>query len=149
LFATQQKKANKIINGSSASHQITALKDEGGTINTDPEKVKELAHTFFQQQANPVNGRKDGKYLPNDVARQYPWDAHNLDKFQLESKTTDPRYKAISILDLMSEKTRFLTKVRYLSKGKAPGKDDVPNEVLKISQTTSLMLSTPCSSSCT
>jgi hypothetical protein len=44
-------------NGSSTSHQITALKDEGGTINTDPEKVKELAHTFFQRQANPVNGK--------------------------------------------------------------------------------------------
>jgi len=93
--------------------------------------VKQLTHTFFQQQAYPVNGTKDDKFLPDDVARHYPWDAHNLDKFKLESKTTDPRYKAISILDLMSENTRFLTKVRYLSKGKAPGKDDIPNEVLK------------------
>lgn len=26
---------------------------------------------------------------------------------------------------------RFLAKVRFLSRGRAPGKDDVPNEVLK------------------
>jgi hypothetical protein len=94
--------------------------------------VKQLAHEFFQKQADPVNGKKDGKFLPRDVTRHYPWTTHNLDNYRLESKITDPNYTAISILSLLSEKTRFLAKVRYLSRGKAPGKDDVPNEVLNL-----------------
>ena len=131
LFATKQKTANKIIKGSSASQQITALRNHEGEIVTDANKLPGVTHKHFQDQANPIQGRgKNGKFLPQDVKRGYPWE-RGVDNFTLESRTKDPNYKAISILDLMSQKSTFLKKVRCLSKGKAPGKDDVPNEVLK------------------
>jgi hypothetical protein len=94
--------------------------------------MKAIAHKFFQDQANPIDGKKDGEYLPGSVAREYPWQVvDRLDEFRLESRTTDNRYGAISILDLMSQKTRFHNKIRRSARGKTPGKDDIPNELLR------------------
>lgn len=66
-YMTNQKKINKQILGKTNSHQITALKESlTNDIITDPNKLKQLTHNYFQNQATPADGNeKTGRFLPS------------------------------------------------------------------------------------
>ena len=128
-FATNQKAANKIINGSANTAEITALKDGSGKVNQSPEQVQRLTYEYFQKQAEPLQG-KTGFYK-NINASSFPWTEENHDGYKLETKVGQSGYGQINILDLVMDPARFSRHVSRLSNNKAPGMDGIANELLK------------------
>ena len=67
LFATKQKQANKIISGASSNSQILALRNDLGEVVSDPKAVTDTVNAYFRDLAKPINGEKNGKYMPADT----------------------------------------------------------------------------------
>jgi len=57
--------------------------DENQEVTTDPEEIKHVVFIYFQQQARPPSGQKNGLYLPGESGRDVPWNKV-LVPFQLE-----------------------------------------------------------------
>ena len=77
------------------------------------------------------NGEKTGKYTLTDAPRQYPW-IKEKEGFKLKSEATNigPGMR-LSMLPMIQDKARYRSLVRSLSRGKAPGKDGITNELLR------------------
>ena len=101
----------------------------------DPDKSTEYAHETFQQQARPAGERtKTRKYLPEEVKRDYPWEAgaySNIDPYNLETKVGQPEYGHFSLLDHMRDPSLYHQQVNKLPNRKSTGPDGIPNELLK------------------
>ena len=128
-FATNQKAANKVINGNHGKAEVSALKDGDGNVVHDPKRVQQITFDYFRQQAQSAHP-KTGAYKDATEA-SFPWSDQQLDGYKIETKVGQDGYGRLSILDLLEDKTRFARHVSRLSNNKAPGIDGVANELLK------------------
>ena len=134
LLSTKPKAGHKIINNPTHTrHDINAVRDSStGQILQDTKDVLEHTFDYFAKQATPVTGPKTGLFLPKDSPRKYPWgDTPKLDEYTLESKVGDPAYGAMDLQGMMRDRSTYQRTVRGLAKGKAPGPDELPNELLQ------------------
>lgn len=74
---------------------------------------------------------KTGKYLPYETPRNYPWT--NSREFRQYSRLLDGAAPAQRewLHEAIDDETVFDTCLKTLARGKAPGPDKVPNEVLQ------------------
>ncbi|KAK9785680.1 hypothetical protein WJX73_006043 [Symbiochloris irregularis] len=129
MYATNQKGANKIINGIAKSTEITALKDGAGKVVHDAQLVRKLAHEYYQKQATPVATMTEQHESSDHFG--FEWEDEKLDGFKIETKVGKPGYGTLSIFNLMKDKARFDRHLGRLSNNKAPGPDQVANELIK------------------
>ena len=92
-------------------------------------------HKFFQTMANPTctNG-KTGAFMPTEVPREYPWQCgpdKGMDEFDLETKVGSTGDKNLLVEEHIRDHSLFQEIVRHLSNNRAPGPDEVNNELLK------------------
>ena len=123
LLATKQKKANQLISGKQGQHGITALRSTTGELITSQAGLLELTHAYFQQQAAAPTQAQ--------TLCTPPWENQDLDGFELVAEAKRPGAKQVDFAAMMSDRARFDQHVKHLANGKAPGPDEVPNEVLK------------------
>ena len=90
---------------------------------------------YFADQSKPAAGNtKTGEFLPHKVPRQHPWKHapdQTLDPFELESKVGRAEYGDVAIEDHIRDNDMFNELLDHLGNDKAPGPDEIPNEVLK------------------
>ena len=72
--------------------------------------------------------------MPAEVPREYPWQCgpdKGMDRFDLETKVGSTRDKNVSVEEHIRDHSLFKEIVRHLSNNRAPGPDEVNNELLK------------------
>jgi exonuclease III len=127
---------------------LTALRDpDTDIIHTDPAKVMSIAHQHFENLLAPTHVIKTGQYTPETrPPTRYPFDesANNPDAFNLTSHTWAEGGTVIAgqqgqeargktdLFELLADESTYNGQLKSLKKGKTPGPDDVPNELLKI-----------------
>ncbi|MGQ3285990.1 hypothetical protein, partial [Bosea sp. (in: a-proteobacteria)] len=142
LIHTKPRLANKaIFQPSSKRHTITALHDDRtGALATDPTHLVQVADRYFTRTW-AATGSKTGTYLPEHCPRKAPWEQPNaIDRFTLKTGATqreEPdlegnRAKRAWLNSTIQDTATFHTCLKQLSNGKAPGPDDIPNELLKM-----------------
>ena len=111
------------------------LNKNTGQMLSDPGKIAEYVHKAFQQQARPAGGRtKTRKYMPEEVKRDYPWEAgayNIIDPHTLETKVGQPEYGHFSLLDHMRDPSLYHQQVSKLPNRKSAEPDGIPNQLLK------------------
>jgi ribonuclease HI len=101
-----------------------------GRPTTRPEVVVGVTHKHFAEKGAPPTGVKTGAYLPAEAPRNYPWERPGTaDRFTLETGATRLSTRPW-LLQRVRDEQRFFQCCRRLSNGKAPGPDDITNEVL-------------------
>ena len=126
------KKGHKMIFGNKQPyHRLTAVHDHiTGKPTMDPDKVTRNVEKHFTDAMRPPTGAKTGHYLPQDAPRQYPWeDTSAPDKFKLTTDTTHTRDRSW-LLQHVQDEQLFFDCCRTLSSGKAPGPDQVTNDII-------------------
>ena len=89
MYNSNQKQWNKkILKGDINNATLNAVLNKStGQMLNNPEEITEYVHKTFQQQARPADGRtKTRKYLPEEMKRDYPWEAgaySNIDPYTL------------------------------------------------------------------
>ena len=116
--------------------QVTSvLNTATNKMITDPEEVVDYVRDTFQKQARPASGiPKSTMFPPDNSHRAYPWESvsnNNLHPFTLETRTGDPAYGQMSMLQHMQDPNLFKRRISQLKNGKSPGPDSIPNELLK------------------
>ena len=123
LFATDRKRAHAVIAGKGAQAGITGLRRPDGALATSQQELASLAHRFFSEQAAAPSG-PSGPQEP-------PWQDPGFDTFAPAAEPLEPAAQVPSFEDMIADRSRFMKIVHRLANGKAPGPDEVPNEVLK------------------
>jgi hypothetical protein len=109
---------------------LAALKDKEGAVSADPAWIKRTVEDHFREFQKAPGGRKTGAYLPEEAPPDFPWEAEGAkDSFRLE--TLAPSRQRAPLHERMQDRVMFRECVRTLSSGKAPGPDEVVNEVIK------------------
>lgn len=143
LMATNQKLASKQATGRhkpTPKIALRVLKAAHNTITTDGKEILGIVEAYEQQaRAAPEPNGKSGKYLPEDVTRDYPFDNCRMycnrdDYKQYEgllqrTAPTKPRTWLHSCID---DAINFNDCIRSLKHGKTPGPDGVVNELLQV-----------------
>jgi hypothetical protein len=113
--------------------QLEAVIDPAtGRLTTRPQVVVEATRQYFAAGAAAPRGRKTGRYLPAEAVRDYPWERTEADdSFTLENEATGQSRRPWT-LDKIRDEAMFFDCCKRLSNGKAPGPDNIPNEVLKM-----------------
>ena len=147
-YRTNKKRINKQVLGNEAKQAMTALKDrETNVIHTEPAAVKQYVHDYFKHQSTPATGNtKTGDFLPEKVARQYPWKvgpSHKLDTFDLETQVGQQGNEQVSIENCIRDKSIFQEIVSELSKqvtGTTPDSWKASNTILLHNKNSELLL---------
>jgi hypothetical protein len=137
LFQKAPKKAHALTFGSGEpKQQLTTVIDPAtGSPTQAAEKVKQVLEDFHRPLLRPPGGVKNGKYLPEEAPRNYPWSdksKEGLDPFKLETDATGTNSTRRWLADHIRDEQVFFAYYKTLSSGKAPGPDKVTNELLKI-----------------
>jgi hypothetical protein len=121
-----------------------------GITHSDQEMVMSLIRDgHFQPLLAPTHIIKTGNYTPDTRGSfRYPFDPSgpNPDPFTLTSANWSEDGEALvmnpptggetddqaDVFELLADKCTYQGQVKHLKKGKKPGPDDVPNELLKI-----------------
>ncbi len=134
-MATRPKVANRHVRSAGINTQnerLTAVIDPvTGTPTTNAEAVVHTVGQYYKPKLAAPGGARTGLYLPQDVPRSYPWaQPRAQDRFQMHTDATlqPTRQWLLSHLD---ERVVFDC-CKRLGNGKAPGPDDVVNEVIKM-----------------
>ena len=134
LFDQKQKVANALINNKKGERiEPNTLKHPttNEILFKQPEVLAETQR-YFQDLNKPPAGIKNQKYLPAEAPRSYPWGATDaLDSFELETHVGQEAYKFINLDDHIRDQTSFQQCLRNTKLGKAPGPDQVSNELLR------------------
>lgn len=137
MLDTKPKQGHKsIFTTNDAKERILAVNDPTTkTVTMDPDRVVQVVEAYHRELMHPVHGVKMGKYLPDEVDRQYPWDSHTHphtpNPFKLEtlaSSLPTRRWLHEGICDAGT----FHECCRSLASKKAPGPDNIVNELLQI-----------------
>ncbi|GLC61481.1 hypothetical protein PLESTB_001761100 [Pleodorina starrii] len=132
MLAVRPKQGHRVIfnKGEAQQKGIPAIRHpHDGLVRTDPADILDALHTYFSRQAAPAIGARTGKFLPEDVHRQYPWaEAYAPDTFTLHAYDAPGNH---ALLPHIADPTNFDTCIQFLSRNKAPGPDGIPNELLK------------------
>eukprot|EP00878_Enallax_costatus_P023341 GHUV01024817.1.p1 GENE.GHUV01024817.1~~GHUV01024817.1.p1 ORF type:complete len:454 (-),score=33.76 GHUV01024817.1:203-1564(-) len=130
----KQKLGNRMATGKAAFTPRSALRildtDQGTT--TDPTRIMSIIETYYKEKLRVCGGGvKTGRYLPGDAPRDYPWrtdPSHRSYAHLLDGSAPDQREW---LHDAIDDEVAFDTCLKSLAKGKAPGPDRVPNEILQ------------------
>ena len=115
--------------------RLMAVRDRTtGKATTQPAKIIHAVEHHFEELLQPPRGQKTGQYLPTEATRQYPWQqAGAPDPFHLATDaTTSAAGPRRWLLQHMRDELMFFDCCKQLSNGKAPGPDQVPNEIIKM-----------------
>eukprot|EP00775_Hariotina_reticulata_P015153 gene15153-biopygen1942 len=115
-----------------ARTNLRVLQTETGLI-ADPDKVKAHIEAYYAPKLKaPGLGIKTGKYMPQEAARSYPWDTDTHCN-QYKELLTRQRSEATDawLHDAIDDEVAFHTCLKTLARGKAPGPDNVSNEILQ------------------
>jgi len=135
LMDEKQSIGNKQATGKwqpQARTNLRVLQTERGLI-ADPDKIKAHIEAYYAPKLKaPGQGVKTGKYMPQEAARSYPWDtdAHCT---QYKELLTRQRSEAADawLHEAIDDEVAFHTCLKTLARGKAPGPDNVSNEILQ------------------
>jgi exonuclease III len=133
--ATRPKVAFRQVRSAGSDKQqerLVAVADPvTGRPTTDAATVVHAVDQHFRPKLAAPDGAKTGLYLPHDVPRDYPWTQPGAqDCFKLQTDATlQPNRQWL--LDHLDERVVFDC-CKRLGNGKAPGPDDVVNEVIKM-----------------
>ncbi len=134
--ATRPKVANRQVRSAGTDKQparLTAVIDPAtGRPTTNAATVTRMVGQHFKPKLAAPDGARTGMYLPQDVPRSYPWAQPGAqDRFQLQTDATLQPTARQRLLDHLDERVVFDC-CKRLGNGKAPGPDDVFNEVIKM-----------------
>ena len=132
LIDTRPKQANRNMRrGNQPQNKYPAFFDPTVKHCTDdPNRMSSIVTDYFTQALSAPPQGKNGRYLPSEAPRDYPWEK-GTDNFKLETHAT--RLAARPQLHTrINDPTVFEECFRTLSNGKAPGPDGVENELLKM-----------------
>jgi len=135
LIDRKQKVGNKIITGQYKGTNSMALKviEVDGQTYTTPEDVIEATTRYYTKKMVPATGVKHGRYYPDEQPRGYPWSHKDaLDPFELATSASHPTGNRTWLHKQMADQQAFTACIKTLSKGKAPGPDQVTNEMLQM-----------------
>jgi exonuclease III/ribonuclease HI len=135
LIDRKQKVGNKIITGQYKGTNSMALKviEVDGQTHTTPEDVIEATTRYYTRKMVPATGVKHGKYYPEEQPRRYPWEQPDaLDPFALATHASQSGGNRNWLHKQMADQQAFTACIKTLSKGKAPGPDQVTNEMLRL-----------------
>ena len=113
-------------------------------VHTNPETMLTLCSRFYEKLFCPTHVTKTGRYLPAErgPSFSYPWEQQGApDRFSLSSthwnemvmgEGTGPASpEGADILELIMDRCTYEQVLGHTSKGKQPGPDRIPNELLK------------------
>ena len=135
LIDRRQKVGNKMITGQYKATNSMALKvvEVDGQTHTTPEAVMEATVRYYTRKMVPATGVKNGKYYPEDQPRAYPWQMTTaVDHFTLETQATSPAGNRDWLHKQMADGQAFQACLKTLAKGKAPGPDNITNDMLQL-----------------
>ena len=129
-----QKLGNRIATGKAAFTPRSALRildtDQGTT--TDPTRIMNIIETYYKEKLRVYGGGvKTGRYLPGDAPRDYPWRMDPLHRSYAHLLDGSAPEQREWLHDAIDDEVAFSTCLKSLAKGKAPGPDRVPNEILQ------------------
>jgi hypothetical protein len=134
LLDEKQSLGNKLATGKyqdTLKSALHILQTQDGTT-TDPERIKNIIYDYYKEKLTAPHGRvKTGKYLPHETPRNYPWT--NKREFRRYSRLLEGAAPAKRewLHDAIDVEVVFDTCLKTLAKGKAPGPDKMPNEILQ------------------
>jgi hypothetical protein len=101
------------------------------SIIVDPDKIRNYVEAYYSPKLQaPNDGIKTGKYMPHEVQRSYPWEVEN--RFaEYKTLLPVPRNQTTWLHDALDDEVAFHTCLKTLARGKAPGPDQVANEILQ------------------
>ena len=70
-----------------------------------------MTQAYFQDLARPMNGSRNGLYMPKDVHRECPSEESKLDPYRIVIGVQTAEEKGPSILELLKDKTRLLKRI--------------------------------------
>ena len=138
LYDQRQKIGNQIITGQYKgrnSMQLRAIKAGDDTVVTDPKAVMEAITNYYTPKMMPAAGAgsKTGLYHPSEQARSYPWlNPNSPDRFDLATAVTSGAAPRRWLHNEISDQQAFQACLKSLARGKAPGPDQITNEMLNM-----------------
>jgi hypothetical protein len=115
--------------------ELTTITDpDTGCPTSNTARVQDVIEQHFRELVRAPSGSKHGQYLPEQVPRNYPWQAGgkgDLETFQLQTDATEPG-KRRWLAEYATDEAVFFECLKSLSSGKAPGPDKIGNELLKM-----------------
>ena len=138
LYDQRQKIGNQMITGQFKgrnSMQLRAIKTGEDTVVTDPKGVLEAITTYYTPKLMPAAGAgsKTGLYHPSEQARSYPWLQPNApDTFDLNTAITSGAAPRRWLHNEIRDQQAFQACLKSLARGKAPGPDQITNEMLNM-----------------
>jgi hypothetical protein len=138
LYDQRQKIGNQLITGQYKgrnSMQLRAIKTGDDTVVTDPKAVMEAITQYYTPKMMPAAGAgsKTGLYHPSEQARSYPWlNTNSPDGFDLATAVTSGAAPRRWLHSEITDQQAFQACLKSLARGKAPGPDQITNEMLNM-----------------
>lgn len=138
LYDQRQKIGNQMITGQFRgrnSMQLRAIKTGDDRVVTDPNAVMEAITNFYTPKMMPAAGpgSKTGLYHPSEQPRSYPWlNPNSPDRFDLATAVTSGAAPRRWLHNGIMDQQAFQACLKSLSRGKAPGPDQITNEMLNM-----------------
>jgi hypothetical protein len=139
LYDQRQKTGNQIITGlykGRNSMQLRVIKTGDGAVVTDPKVVMEAIssnHCTPKMMPAAGAGSKTGLYHPSEQARSYPWlNPNSADRFDLATAVTSGTAPRQWLHNEILDQQAFQACLKSLARGKAPGPDQITNEMLNM-----------------
>jgi hypothetical protein len=131
LDEKQRLASRKILNTATTEGPrgtLTALAAPDGTVTAKASRIIEIVEGYYKKLMSAPSGCKTGLYMPSEATRDYPH-TQGPDPFTLESCVKGPRK---FLHQGIADQHLFDTCLSTLSSGKAPGPDELVNEVIKL-----------------
>jgi ribonuclease HI len=115
--------------------QLRAIKTGDDTVVTDPKAVMEAITKYYTPKMMPAAGAgsKTGLYHPSEQARSYPWLSPNSpDRFDLATAVSSGAAPRRWLHNELMDQQAFQACLKSLAHGKAPGPDQITNEMLNM-----------------
>ena len=110
---------------------LRVLRTGDGTTITDPKDITAFIEATYRQKTM-APGVKTGRYLPEEVARDYPFEKEgNFAEYHNTCILNSPPGPRSWLHSAIDDDVAFRTCLKSLARGKAPGPDGVTNEVLQ------------------
>jgi hypothetical protein len=137
LLREKPKLGNSVVTGKlhrSAKTDLKVLHTPSGTT-TNPEEIKNHVTDYYTRKTSPPGISKTGLYLPWDRrTAPYPFEKGHgynpVDPMKLTTRATEMG-KRQWMHQAISDPTAFRDTINSLSLGKAPGPDNIINDVIK------------------